>query len=380
MNFQDLHKIEDADTYLDMAFRNARERSDDTKIEAKAKTKALKYKITKQYKGVYTGRKTMNFRLQFEKTVELSRINAVTGNLTGHLQKIVDNFPMVDQLPPFYNELIKATLDYESLKKSLGGMKWAGERMNKLNAFYQSKMARTQDINELKKFRREFYGRVSSVMKQIGPELAYVDEARKTMKGFPNIKTSVKSVCIFGFPNVGKTTLLYKLTGSKAEIKNYAFTTKNINVSYANINDEKIQFIDTPGTLDRKEKINNIELQAQLVLKYAADMIIYVFDPTESYPLPEQIKLYDNLRADIRNTGKKIHTYISKTDISGIAEQKKTEIALLKKKYNAKDSLGGLKGEIAKVLAEVKIIDAQKRKESEEKELSAEEHTQNSEE
>ena len=45
------------------------------------------------------------------------------------------------------------------------------------------------------------------------------------MKDYPTIKTSLFTVAICGFPNVGKTTLLSKMTPSEPEISNYSFTT-----------------------------------------------------------------------------------------------------------------------------------------------------------
>jgi nucleolar GTP-binding protein len=131
------------------------------------------------------------------------------------------------------------------------------------------------------------------------------------MADFPVIKTDLFSVCIAGFPNVGKTTLLSKLTVSKPDIQAYAFTTKQLNLGYAEMQGQKIQFIDTPGTLARPEKMNNIEKQAYLAIKYVADLVLYIFDITEPYPLEDQKKLLENLK-EFR---KPIILYLSKTDI-----------------------------------------------------------------
>ena len=90
-------------------------------------------------------------------------------------------------------------------------------------------------------------------------------------------------------------------------------------MGYFKTESEKIQVIDTPGTLDRYEKMNNIEQQAHLVLKYLADTIVYVFDLTEEFPLEQQLKLYDS----IKKFEKKIIVYFSKEDIVGKEKIKK---------------------------------------------------------
>ncbi len=141
---------------------------------------------------------------------------------------------------------------------------------------------------------------------ELKKDLEFLEFARKTLKEFPVVK-NIFSVCITGFPNVGKTTLLAKLTLSKAEIAPYPFTTKRLNIGYF----DKIQVIDTPGTLNRFNKMNWIEQQAFLAMKYIADLIIYIFDLTEPYPLNEQLKLLEK----IKKLNKPIIIYLSKSDI-----------------------------------------------------------------
>ena len=61
------------------------------------------------------------------------------------------------------------------------------------------------------------------------------------------------------------------------------------------------QVIDTPGLLDRElEKRNAIELQAVLALRYLADMIVFVIDPSETcgYTLDRQLALLESIRAN----------------------------------------------------------------------------------
>lgn len=131
------------------------------------------------------------------------------------------------------------------------------------------------------------------------------------MRTYPDVK-EMFTVCIYGFPNVGKTTLLNKLTGTKAEVAAYAFTTKSINSGYFTINEAKVQVLDVPGTLAREEKMNNIELQAELVRKELASVIIYVFDLSEQaqYAVKRQEQLFRKLGKE-----KKVLVYFSKMDL-----------------------------------------------------------------
>ena len=150
------------------------------------------------------------------------------------------------------------------------------------------------------------------------------------MRKFPAIKSNVFTVCIFGFPNVGKSTLLSKMTSSDPEIKSYAFTTKSLNLGYINYPGNKIQIIDTPGTLNRPNKMNNIEFQAYIALQHVSHLIVYMFDPTESlYDIKQQHKLYSRAK----KYKKELITYVSKKDISD-----SKLFSQVKEKYNCLDT------------------------------------------
>lgn len=299
MNFQSLATIETPTFYLDLAFRRAND-----------KLKLARQNVKKP-------------RFEKSKQLELLRIEVIKDSLMNHLKKILISFPSIDTLPKFYNELVKVTLDYPQLKKSLGAVNWCTGKIDTFFMVYKNKIKNTRDLGKINQYRREFNGRVSSVLRQIKDNLAYLEGSRRIMKGYPSIKTSMASVVITGFPNVGKTTLMYNLTGSKAEINSYPFTTKNINLSYLQ---KKVQLIDVPGTLDRPDKMNSIEKQADLALKYCCDLIIYVMDLTEPYPLDSQLKLLDT----IKKYDKETWIFISKEDIT---EKKKFQE--FSRKYHA---------------------------------------------
>ncbi len=288
MTFLSMPKIESPDFYIDLAFRNATKR-----VEAER------------------GKTTRKDRLTLLKGWEMLRLKSVRNTLYTSFDRIMKAFPSLSQLPPFYLELIKITIEYDKLKKSLGAMKWARDKVDFFYRQYSSKLVRTYDERIIQRHRNEFYGRVSSVVKQVRDALEFLDSARRIIRDFPSIKPGLKTVAIAGFPNVGKTTLLKKLTESSPEISSYPFTTKSLNIGYAVIKGKKIQFIDTPGTLNRIDKMNDIEKQAYLALKLLADEIIYIFDLTEPYPLESQELLLEKTRA----LNKKIIVYLSKTDI-----------------------------------------------------------------
>ncbi len=294
MNFQSLLKVETADNYIQQAMKQA--------VDASKRVKD-------------TGTLKKHTRINKSKNVELEKVKAVNKSLTKNLLRIITAFPSLDQLPPFYNELVKTCLDYGQLKKSLGAVKWAASRVNAVHESTVISIKRTRDIYQVNAYRRQFMGRAFSFLKQIKKDFIYIDEARKIMKSFPNIKTSIRTIAIAGHPNVGKSTLLKALTTSEPEIKAYPFTTKTINIGYLIKRHEKIQLVDTPGALDRSfEKMNNIELHAALVLKHVSEKILFVIDPTEicGYTIEKQISLLKRTKTKFKQP---IIVLINKSDL-----------------------------------------------------------------
>jgi len=236
-----------------------------------------------------------------------------------HFRNILTEFPSLDSLTEFYTELIALTLDYAELKKSLGSLAWAIKQLEDFGRMYRRKYYGSLSTADVQKHKKEFLGRSASVPKQIKKNLQYLEAARVIMYDYPSIKTMF-SVSICGFPNVGKSTLLSKITPAKPEIGAYEFTTKKINIGYAMIRHQKVQILDTPGTLNRLDRMNMVEKQAYLALKYVANVIVYIFDVTNIHSLDDQRELLER----VKRYHKPIIFYLSKTDI--LTEEQKKQI------------------------------------------------------
>jgi len=272
--------------------------------------------------------KVKGTKLNKIKTLEMTKIAIVRDILVSRLDEILTSFPRVEELTVFYRKLVEYTIGKSNLKKALGKIKWTKEKISEVFRQHNSRLKSAQEIKDIAIIKKSFYGRISSVLKN--PDYKFLEKSRRTIQSFPTIKKKYKQVAIAGFPNVGKSTLLSKLTSSKPEIAAYAFTTKGIMVGYF----DDMQLLDTPGTLNRFDKMNDIEQQAYLVMKLVAEKIIYVFDLTEPYPLKDQISLYER----IKGLGKPVVIYLSKTDILD-----KGKVDEFKKKFKAIDNIKELK-------------------------------------
>ena len=316
MNFQNIEPIQTSKFYLDVAIQRGKKQANNVSIKTKDDDKKTLIK-------------------------EKTRVKTIKESLEKSLTNIINTFPGLDGLPEFYTELSKSTMNVDEVKKALSTISWATKKINELERMFQ-KSTRGKNKAEIINAKKSYIGRVSSIMKRLEKKLELIEKTRNTMISFPDIKDDLYTVCIAGFPNVGKSTLLSKITTSKPEIGNYAFTTTKLNTGYFKDNFESIQVIDVPGTLNRFEKMNNVEKQAHLAIKYLANLVVYVIDLTEQYTIQEQEELYKKTKQQ----GKQIIIYFSKADLIG--EEPIKKYITKQKIENATWTANEVKKEIAK--------------------------------
>jgi len=241
--------------------------------------------------------KKMPFEIKIREK-EMARVEVASQVINSMLEKVVKRYPSFEYLDPFYREMVDITVSLDELKHNIGALSWAMKTIQRIKNETIRKMKRTKSIDRLDKLRREAYGRYISVLKKIGKNMEFLNNAREKLKQIPEVK-SCYTIVIAGMPNVGKSTVLHALTGAEPEVQTYPFTTKGINIGYFEYKHNVIQVIDTPGLLDRRfEERNEIELKAVLALRHLADLIIFIIDPSETcgYSLEEQFSLLEDIK------------------------------------------------------------------------------------
>jgi nucleolar GTP-binding protein len=282
------------------------------------------------------------------KKIVIARTEAFINDLLSHLESYVKNFPSLDRLPLFYQEIIDIKIDTNKLKKSLGAVDWARKTVEMVYKTQSSSLTKSGNVEFLKQKQKEIYGRVSSIVKQVDKNLIFLANAQKILRTFPDIE-DVPTVVIAGYPNVGKSSLIRQLSAAKPEVAQYPFTTKQIFVGHmekkVRCEKKRYQIIDTPGLLDRPlSERNNIERQAIAALRHLADLIVFIFDPSETsgYQMGEQELMLENIqklfndvpflivenKVDIKDTGS-ANRKISCTTGAGIEELRKEILSLL---------------------------------------------------
>ncbi len=244
------------------------------------------------------------------------RISTIESISTGHFDKLIRKFPTIETLHPFYYDLIDLMFDVDKYKLSLGNIQWTSNKIKELSTIYIKKLKSAKTITSLNGLMKSYYGRYSSLIKNVNNDLLFLGECRNYFKRLPGIIMDIPTFIIAGIPNSGKSSLITIITGTNPEVADYPFTTKDVLLGYKIINNRRVQFIDTPGILDRDmSRRNPIEKRAIIALSKIEGVILFLFDysGTSKYTVKEQEDLYDEISKTFNNKVIRVQT---KIDIS----------------------------------------------------------------
>lgn len=235
---------------------------------------------------------------QKSKRIEEARVKTACQVIEESFKAILKKTPKVEEMPLFYQDYIDVVVGVDQLKKSLGALNWAVGIITKLENQYVHKIRRSNPENA-SQIRSEAYGRISSVVNRIRDELEFLDYTKARLRNMPTVDFEAVTAVIAGFPNVGKSTLLRQITTAEPKVADYPFTTTGIQIGHLERKWQKYQIIDTPGLLDRPiDDMNTIELNAMVALEHLAEVVLYIFDASETsgYPLENQFMLYESIK------------------------------------------------------------------------------------
>ena len=69
-------------------------------------------------------------------------------------------------------------------------------------------------------------------MKKLTASLSYLEQVRQHLSRLPSIDPTTRTLLITGYPNVGKSSFINKISRAAVDVQPYAFTTKSIFVGH----------------------------------------------------------------------------------------------------------------------------------------------------
>ncbi|CAI0399440.1 unnamed protein product [Linum tenue] len=138
------------------------------------------------------------------------------------------DFPRVEDIHPFYGDLLHVLYNKDHYKLALGQLNTARNLIKRIREHYVKLLKYGDSLYWCKSLERAALGRVCTVTKRIGSSLAYLEHVRQHMVKLLSINTGAPTILICGCPNVGKSSFLNKITRANVEVQPYAFTKKSL--------------------------------------------------------------------------------------------------------------------------------------------------------
>ncbi|KAG7672340.1 hypothetical protein Ndes2437B_g02294 [Nannochloris sp. 'desiccata'] len=260
----------------------------------------------------------------------MRKVKFTQSNWHDRLAIILDEFPKVDDIHPFYADLMNVLYDKDHYKLALGQLHTARNLIDQIAQDYVRLLKYGDSLYRCKALKRAALGRMCTLMKRQAPSLAYLEQVRQHLSRLPSIDPNTRTLLVCGYPNVGKSSFMNKVTRADVEVQPYAFTTKSLYVGHTDYKYLRWQVIDTPGILDRPlEERNTIEMQSVTALAHLRAAVLYVVDVSEEcgYSLKQQATLFHSIKPLFAN--KPVLIVCNKTDVRSMDDLSDKDRALI---------------------------------------------------
>uniref|UniRef100_A0A8C9QY92 Nucleolar GTP-binding protein 1 n=1 Tax=Scleropages formosus TaxID=113540 RepID=A0A8C9QY92_SCLFO len=251
----------------------------------------------------------------------MRKVKFTQQNYHDRLSQILMDFPKLDDIHPFYADLMNVLYDKDHYKLALGQINIAKNLIDNVAKDYVRLMKYGDSLYRCKQLKRAALGRMCTILKRQKQSLEYLEQVRQHLSRLPTIDPNTRTLLLCGYPNVGKSSFINKVTRADVEVQPYAFTTKSLFVGHMDYKYLRWQVVDTPGILDHPlEERNTIEMQAITALAHLRSAVLYVMDLSEQcgHTLSQQLELFNNIRPLFAN--KPLIIVANKCDVKKIHE------------------------------------------------------------
>lgn len=234
----------------------------------------------------------------------MRKVKYTQENFNEKLSAIIDEFPRLDDIHPFYGDLLHVLYNKDHYKLALGQVNTARNIIGKIAKDYVKLLKYGDSLYRCKSLKVAALGRMCTVIKRISPSLAYLEQIRQHMARLPSIDPNTRTILICGYPNVGKSSFINKITRADVDVQPYAFTTKSLFVGHTDYKYLRYQVIDTPGILDRPfEDRNIIEMCSITALAHLKAAVLFFLDISGScgYSIGQQAALFHSIKSLFMN-------------------------------------------------------------------------------
>lgn len=239
------------------------------------------------------------FKISRIRKFYMRKIKYVQQAFRDRLQRILSQLPHLDDIHPFYSDLFNVLYDRDHYKLALGHCNAARRHIDKIAKEHVGLIKYAISAYRCKTLKVAGLGRMAKVITKLKGSLKYLEDVRQHMSRLPSINPYTRTLLLTGYPNVGKSSFMNKVSKANVDVQPYSFTTKSLYVGHFDHDYLRWQVIDTPGLLDHPlDERNTIEMTAITALAHIYCAVLFFIDVSEScgYSIEQQVALFESIR------------------------------------------------------------------------------------
>jgi nucleolar GTP-binding protein len=134
------------------------------------------------------------------------------------LDAALKDFPRLEDLHPFFADLMNVLYDRDHYKLALGHVSACKNVIDNIAKDYVRLLKYADSLYRCKMLKRAALGRMCTSIKKLSASLDYLEEVRKHLARMPSINPFERTLLITGFPNVGKSSFVNNITNANLDV------------------------------------------------------------------------------------------------------------------------------------------------------------------
>lgn len=140
--------------------------------------------------------------------------DTIREKLTG----ILEGFPKLEDIHPFFSDLINVLYDKDHYKLALGHVNSCRNLVDNIAKDYVRLLKYADSLYRSKQLKKAALGRMCTILKKLTSSLNYLEEVRKHLARLPSINPFERTLMLTGFPNVGKSSFINNISNTNADV------------------------------------------------------------------------------------------------------------------------------------------------------------------
>lgn len=157
-------------------------------------------------------------------TVYMRKVKFTQDTFDEKLGKIISEFPVLDNLHPFLSSLLNVLYDKNHYKLALGQINTARHLISQVAKDYVRLLKFGDSLYRCKQLKKAALGRMATIMRRQKDPLAYLEQVRQHISRLPAIDPNTRTLLICGYPNVGKSSFVNKVTRADVDVQPVSFS------------------------------------------------------------------------------------------------------------------------------------------------------------